>query len=241
MGRYQCNKCLREFARSDSLRRHKSSGVCKEDNTKMSDDEESVASSMEHLNSKLGKGEDIFGKYDYTNDSEDSTEDDDSTDEDETPKKKKKMKSKYRPWHKMVEKTKEYLQDTFNETVEELLTEHDNINTDDAEYLAYEKLKPKYTEQLTQYYRAFIGNSEALKKDPEHKKIIHTAKRLRDEKDYDEDESMNNAIKKRKFLFEKKLDEYDPPTYDEEEEDVPETFHNTFLKPTSQLNHKNHS
>ena len=45
MGRYQCHQCYREFSRSDSLRRHKDSGVCKEAQTNMSDsDEESVAS-----------------------------------------------------------------------------------------------------------------------------------------------------------------------------------------------------
>lgn len=231
MGRYQCHKCFREFARSDSLRRHRSSGVCKEDNTDMSDDEESVASSSPRYN--LGKGEDIFGKYDYTNDSEEYTEEDDSDDEVEIPKKKK-MKSKYRPWDRMVMKTQETLQDTFNETVEEALAEHTDIDTEAAENLAYEELKPRYTQGLVNFYRTLVGYSEALKKDPVHKKIISTAKRLRDEKDYDADESMDCAIKKRRFLFEKTLDEYDSPTYDEEEETVPQTNQKTLLKPISQ-------
>ena len=48
--------------------------------------------------------------------------------------------------------------------------------------------------------------SAALKKDPVNKKIASTAKRLRDEEDYDEDESRKYAIKKRKFLIEKMMD-----------------------------------
>ena len=47
---------------------------------------------------------------------------------------------------------------------------------------------------------------------------MKTAKRLREEEDYDDDESMQYAIKKRKFLIERKLDEYDPPSYEEDEE-----------------------
>ena len=47
---------------------------------------------------------------------------------------------------------------------------------------------------------------------------MKTAKMLREEEDYDDDESMQYAIKKRKFLIERKLDEYDPPCYEENEE-----------------------
>ena len=60
--------------------------------------------------------------------------------------------------------------------------------------------------------------SAALKKDPVNKKIASTAKRLRDEEDYDEDESREYAIKKRKFLIVKMMDNYDPPNYEETEE-----------------------
>ena len=59
--------------------------------------------------------------------------------------------------------------------------------------------------------------SAALKKDPVNKRIASTAKRLRDEEDYDEDESRKYAIKKRKFLIEKKMDDFDPPSYEENE------------------------
>ena len=64
MGRYQCPKCYREFSRSDSLRRHASSGVCKEDSTNMTDSEERMDSSSSHEKPPFRKGGDIFGKYD---------------------------------------------------------------------------------------------------------------------------------------------------------------------------------
>ena len=75
MGRYQCLECLREFAISDRLRRRKSSGVCKAATT-MSDTEESNMSDAESNRDKTRmsylKGEDIFGKYDYTKSKDDS-------------------------------------------------------------------------------------------------------------------------------------------------------------------------
>ena len=77
MDRYQCQKCHREFASSDSLRRQLSSGVCKENQNDMSDsDEESVVSKKK----SYGPGEDIFGKYDPDEFVEDGTTDN-STDE----------------------------------------------------------------------------------------------------------------------------------------------------------------
>ena len=44
MGQHQYSKCERQFARSDSLRRHLTSGICSEDmeSEKMSENEEST-------------------------------------------------------------------------------------------------------------------------------------------------------------------------------------------------------
>ena len=52
-----------------------------------------------------------------------------------------------------------------------------------------------------------------MKKDPLHKKITDTAKRLRDEDEFDEDNALRYAIKKRRYLLDGKLEEFDPPTY----------------------------
>ena len=82
MGRYQCHKCNREFARSDCLRRHLSSGVCKDDQKDMSDsDEERVMS----VKTSYGPGEDIFENTDNSTDEdeeEDEEEDDEEVEED---------------------------------------------------------------------------------------------------------------------------------------------------------------
>ena len=199
-------------------------------------DEESVVSTKR----SYGPGEDIFGKYDpdklvedgpIDNSTDEDTEDEDEDDEDEEEEdeeeeeedkeeddvSKKTKKHKIRPWDVLVNIAAENLQDTFNETVEETLAEHQNKDIQEAEEMAYEELKPNYLSQLISHYKYMVGMTAALKKDPVHQRIMRTAKRLREEEDYD-DESMHYAIKKRKFLIERKLDEYDPPSCEEDEE-----------------------
>ena len=154
-------------------------------------------------------------------DEEDATEEDDEEDEEEGEEEgdvsRKTKKHKIRPWDVPVNKAIENLQDTFNETVEETMAEHQNKGIQEAEEMAYDELKPNYLSQLISRYKYRVRMTAALKKDPVHQRIMRTAERLWEE-DNDDDESMQYAIKKRKFLIERKLDEYDPSSYEEDEE-----------------------
>ena len=233
MGRYQCHQCYREFLRPDSLRRHKDSGVCKEAQTNMSDsDEESVASTSR----SYAHGRDIFREHNHDasgeedEEVEDETEDEDEEvveeDDDETDDENDEEYDddsdanvqKIRPWDMLMNTTSENMQDKFNETVEKMLEEYPGTDIQKAEEIAYDELKPKYLSDVISRYKYMSEFSAALKKDPVNKKKVSTAKRLRDEEDYDEDESRKYAIKKRKFLIEKMMDNYDPPSYEETEE-----------------------
>ena len=53
------------------------------------------------------------------------------------------------------------LQDTFNETVEETLAEHQNKDIQEAEEMAYEELKPSYLLQLISRYKYMVGMTAA--------------------------------------------------------------------------------
>ena len=130
MGRYQCHQCYQEFSRSDSLRRHKDSGVCKEAQTNMSDsDEESVASARR----SYAHGRDIFREHDPDEEEEEETEDEDENeeeeeDDDETDDENDEEYDddsdadvqKIRPWDVLMNITSENMQNRFNETVEKL-------------------------------------------------------------------------------------------------------------------------
>ena len=202
----------------------------------MSDsDEESVASARSYAH-----GRDIFRERDpdesveEDEEEEDETEDEDENeeeegdeeDDDETDNENDEEYDddsdtnvqKIRPWDMLMDITSDNMQDRFNETVEKTLEEYPDTDIQKAEEVAYDKLKPKYLSDIISRYKYMSEFSAALKKDPVNKKIASTAKRLRDEEDYDEDESRKYAIKKRKFLIEKMMDNYDPPSYEETEE-----------------------
>ena len=61
--------------------------------------------------------------------------------------------------------------------------------------MTFDKLEPRYRAEAIGQYKAFLKLSKAMKKDPLHKKITDTAKRLRDEDDFDEDDALKYAIK----------------------------------------------
>ena len=86
------------------------------------------------------------------------------------------------------------------------LEEYPGTDIQKAEEIAYDELNPKYLSDIISRYKYMSQFSAALKKDPVNKYIESTAKRLRDEEDYDENESRMYAIKKRKFLIEKIMD-----------------------------------
>ena len=254
MGRYQCHQCDREISRSYSLRRHKDSGICRGTQADMLDSgEESILS--ERRSSDDGK--DIFRKPDLEgvkeedeteesegdeneeeeeeddeddeDDDDDDDDDNDDDDDDDDEEEEEAEPQKIKPWDVLMDITTDKMQDTFNETVEKALHENPSKDLQEAEEIAYDELKPKYLSEFVSRYKYLTDLSAALRKDPVNKKIQETAKRLRDEEDYDEDESRLYAIKKRKFLIEKKLNDYDPPSYEVAEEQTLSLLNKTHM------------
>ena len=119
---------------------------------------------------------------------EDEEEDKEDEEEEDIPRMKK--KHKVRPWDVLVNVVAENLQDIFNETVEITVAEHQNKDIQEAEEMAYQELKPNQLSELIFRYKYLIGMTVVLKKDPVHQRITRTAKILREEEDYDADESM---------------------------------------------------
>ena len=219
MGKHQCPKCERQFARSDSLRRHLTSGICSEDmesETMSENEESSMSEESDAETSRSHQKEDIFGKYE---DKDYGIHDDSDTDEDDEDHHYSRKKSKFDPWTFFVDGAHSILQDTFNEGVQHIIEKNPDMSTDEAEEVTFDKLEPRYRAEAIGQYKAFLKFSKAIKKDPLHKKITDTAKRLRDEDDFDEDDALKYAIKKRRYLLYGKLEEFDPPTYSLDEDD----------------------
>ena len=89
MGQHQCPKCERQFARSDSLRRHLTSGICSEDmesETMSENGDSTMSEESDAETSRSHQKEDIFGKYtdkDYGIHDDSDTDYTDEDDEDQ--------------------------------------------------------------------------------------------------------------------------------------------------------------
>ena len=181
---------MREFSRSDSPRRHLESGICKQN--EQSEDDPSDDS-----------------------ESQQDDEDDNSTnEEDEIPQ----SQSEFDPWNKFLNQAYVSLQDTFDETCETYLEQNPGMEIAEAERKTFDELKSNHRQALISNYHDLLQLGNTLKKDPIHKQIVATAKRLRSEEDYDLAESYAWALKKRKFLLERILDNYEMPKYSATEE-----------------------
>ena len=128
-GSYQCHTCLREFSRSDSLRRHLGSGICKQNE----DDEQNEEAPSEN--------------------SESQEDDDDrfSSEEDEIPQSQSKM-TKSEPWDRIMETVYDILQDTFDDTCETYLEQNQGMEITEADQKAFDELKSNYRQALISQY-----------------------------------------------------------------------------------------
>ena len=111
-------------------------------------------------------------------------------------------------WDSVMETSYENLKEEFDSLVDEYVTA--GTDRDQAEILAKKKLLPKYRDEAVQeYYRGILWQTH-MSRDPIHKKIKATAKRLREDEDYEPLEAWKYAIEKRKFLLDQKIKKFKP-------------------------------
>jgi hypothetical protein len=72
-------------------------------------------------------------------------------------------------------------------------------------------MRTTYERTLRDMYEHRLLLNRALHADSMHQKVIATVKRLRDEDEYDTEESLQYAVGKRRYLLSKKLDDYAHP------------------------------
>ena len=162
----------------------------------MSENEDSTMSEDSDAGtSRSHQKEDIFGKYEDKDYDIHDDSDTHYTDEDDKDQHYSRKKSKFDPWQVFVGGAHRYLQETFNESVQHTIKKHPDMDTDEAEEVTFNELEPRYRAEVTDRYQRFLKVSKAMKKDPLHKKITTTAKRLCDDDEFDEDEALRYAIK----------------------------------------------
>ena len=90
------------------------------------------------------------------------------------------------------------LVDTFDDKKAELV--EGGMSASDAHQAAYRCVLPNLRRNITTNY---IKENSKLHQDPVHKKILTTKLKLQEDDDYEPEEAMRYAVKKRKYLIRK--------------------------------------
>jgi hypothetical protein len=123
------------------------------------------------------------------------------------------------PWIPLIEEAKQRSNIAFEEMKESLF--NSGLDEESAKDKAYTNLLPKLQKELENIYMERLEWMRQLKKDPVHKKIMHTKDELVENDDFDPEEVMEAAVDKRKFLIRRLLKGYnfDEKNDDDEEND----------------------
>ena len=112
---------------------------------------------------------------------------------------------------------------TFNEAKKEF--QNQGMMADDAHQEAYQYVLPKLRRNIMSNYVRKIVGAAKLYRDPVYKKIMSTKRKLQEDGDYEAQEAIKYAVKKRKFLIQEATgtlsdDELDYDIGDDEEEEM---------------------
>ncbi len=112
------------------------------------------------------------------------------------------------PWMPMIEEAmqKHIIKTTFEEMKMNLI--HSDLDEQSAEEIAYSNVLPMLQKELESIYMERLLWMKQLENDPVHKKIMQTKDAFVDNDDFDQEEAMEAAVDKRKFLIKKPLKDY---------------------------------
>ena len=106
---------------------------------------------------------------------------------------------------------------TFNEAKKEF--QNKGMMADEAHQEAYQHVLPKLRRNIMSNYVRKIVDAAKLHKDPVHIKIMSTKRKLQEEGDYEAQEAIKYAVKKRKYLIQEATGTLSDDELEDEEEE----------------------
>ena len=122
------------------------------------------------------------------------------------------------PWIPLIEEAKQRSNIAFEEMKESLI--NSGLDEQSAKDKAYSNILPKLQKGLENIYMERLLWMKQLKKDPVHKKIMHTKDTLVANDDFDPEEALEAAVDMRKFLIKRLLEKRQH--YSDDESDINE-------------------
>ena len=109
------------------------------------------------------------------------------------------------PWTTLINDAASKVRDHYEDILQALLMEgHDES---EAKEEAFEKILPVFQKELADVYMNNLAWMKASRKDPIHKKIMATRDDYVNNDMFDQDEAIAAAVKKRKFLLKRVLED----------------------------------
>ena len=109
------------------------------------------------------------------------------------------------PWSTLINDAASKVRDQYDDILQALLM--DGHDESEAKQEAFEKILPVFRKELGDVYMDNLAWMEALKKYPIHKKIMATRDNYVNNNMFDPDEAIATAVKKRKFLLKRLLED----------------------------------
>ncbi len=124
------------------------------------------------------------------------------------------------PWGDLVHEAAAELRAKHDVVVQSF--QNDGFSEIDAKKQAFSEILPALRKELGNVYLDRLQWMSQMKSDPLHRKIMKTRDAFVDEDNFDPDEALTAAIKKRKFLLERMLEDrqYFSDSADDEDDNV---------------------
>ena len=184
---FSCPVCEKKFTRIDNVTRHRYKMHGEEE-------EDSRGSEVFNITDEDSRESGVSESTDQSSDTYEESVSDELMEKD--------------PWHPIINAAFQTHQEQYEEQVDKITEE--GLSNEDARVVAYKDMAPIYRKEISDRYLAKVLWYKSLSRDPIHRKIRDTARRLKDEEEYEDEESWKYAVQKRKFLLDEVLKDYIP-------------------------------
>ena len=198
----ECPECGKDFTRRYNMERHRAvAHPCA--------DSEEDSSVTEDPIEDIDPGIDVSDSQRSTHDN--SSSDDQSSTDDEEEDDSVWTSIRELSWTPEID-------DTFDNKKAELVER--GMSTGDAHQIAYKRVLPNLRRNIAMNYMKKILEHTKLRQDPIHQQNLKTKRKLQEEDDYESEEAMRYAVKKRKYLILKATGTLSGDELEDEDENV---------------------
>ena len=178
-----CSYCGKQFNRGFNLRRHE------KEYCPLRDQEENMFQNNYMENTD-------FSQSDESDENEAMTSANESEQEEE----------EVDPWSPIIDEAKERVRASYEQMKDNFI--NSGLDEETAKNEASFKVMPKLQREVGNIYKERLEWIQEMKRDPVHKKIMQTKKDFMENDDFDQEEALEAAVDKRKFLIRKLLKDY---------------------------------